>query len=65
MPQLNPTTRTYHGLSDAYDFFNTRLFGGTLEEPTVGPTATIRPQQKLHKGGLRRFQPSAARASSA
>jgi predicted SprT family Zn-dependent metalloprotease len=30
MPQSNPTTRTYHGLSDAYDFFNTRLFGGTL-----------------------------------
>jgi SprT-like family len=30
MPQPNPTTRTYHGLSDAYDFFNTRLFGGAL-----------------------------------
>lgn len=30
MTALNPTARTYTGLTDAYDFFNERLFGGKL-----------------------------------
>jgi predicted SprT family Zn-dependent metalloprotease len=30
MPQANPTKRTYVALTDAYDFFNERLFDGKL-----------------------------------
>jgi len=30
MPSRNPTKKTYDDLTTAYDFFNERLFGGTL-----------------------------------
>jgi hypothetical protein len=48
-PALNPTAHTYNGFDKAYDFFNERLFGGTL------PRCLITMQR--HKGALGFFAP--------
>ena len=49
----DPTRTTYQGLTEAYDFFNERLFGGRL------PRCLITMQRQ--KGRLRVFRGQAVR----